>query len=304
MTRPFRSYDRLALFRAVARESSFSVAAEVLHMTKGAVSYQMRALERELGFALFDRHAHGAEVSVDGRRLLGASEIGFGIVDAELERLRRDSRPTITIGLTTYFASRWLSRRLTRFTDAHPGIGLRLQSTTMTIDPVRDGIDVLIRWGDGRWTDRDYECLFECPAFPVAHATLVNRVDRQGLADVLRTTRLLHDEHGSEAWKHWYRAAGLAYGVEHDDDGLVIPDPNVRLQAVADGQGVALADVLAEPELEDGRIGRFSNVALLDRGYFLACPASAPPTAELTAFRDWLLQEGAAFARTTSEKEC
>jgi LysR family glycine cleavage system transcriptional activator len=52
----FRSFDSLSVFRAVAEKMSFTAAGERLNMSKGAVSYQITKLERELGFELFERH--------------------------------------------------------------------------------------------------------------------------------------------------------------------------------------------------------------------------------------------------------
>ncbi|WP_315980571.1 LysR family transcriptional regulator [Aliamphritea spongicola] len=55
----FRHYDSLRLFDVVARHLSFTQAAEELHLTKGAVSYQITRLEEALGFSLFIRQHRG-----------------------------------------------------------------------------------------------------------------------------------------------------------------------------------------------------------------------------------------------------
>jgi DNA-binding transcriptional LysR family regulator len=49
--------DSLRAFEAVARHRSFTKAAEELHVTQSAVSQRIRALELELGVALFRRAA-------------------------------------------------------------------------------------------------------------------------------------------------------------------------------------------------------------------------------------------------------
>src|SRR3981081_2380510 len=45
----------LRSFEAAARTSSFAAAAAELNLTSGAISYQIRALEAHLGFALCER---------------------------------------------------------------------------------------------------------------------------------------------------------------------------------------------------------------------------------------------------------
>jgi len=51
----FRSWNSLKIFGTVARYESITIVAEELCQSKGAVSYQINKLEKELGFMLFDR---------------------------------------------------------------------------------------------------------------------------------------------------------------------------------------------------------------------------------------------------------
>ena len=110
-----------------------------------------------------------------------------------------------------------------------------------------------------------------------------------GLEAALPDLPLLHDRDGSDAWRDWHQAAGLPYRPRRD--GLVIPDPNVRVQAVIDGQGVALYDRLVADELTAGRLFQISPVELANYGYHLAYPRGALDTPGLRAFRDWILTE-------------
>jgi DNA-binding transcriptional LysR family regulator len=194
--------------------------------------------------------------------------------------------------MSTYFASRWLSPRLMTFIAGHPRIGLRLQPLIDLIDLIdlrAQNIDMAIRWGKGEWTDLEIEPLLPCPAFPTAGAAISKRVAEAGLEAALPGMPLLHDREGSEAWRDWHEAAGLPYRSTRDD--LVIPDPNVRVQAVIDGQGVALNDGLVAAELTAGRLFRISTVELANYGYYLAYPRGALNTPGLKAFRDWIMGE-------------
>ena len=53
MAIPYKHHDTLRLFIEVSQYLSFSDAAEELHMTKGAISYQIKTLEAGLGFKVF-----------------------------------------------------------------------------------------------------------------------------------------------------------------------------------------------------------------------------------------------------------
>ena len=54
----------LRAFEAAARTSSFTAAAKELNLTQAAISYQVRALEDHLGFALFERKPRGVRLKV------------------------------------------------------------------------------------------------------------------------------------------------------------------------------------------------------------------------------------------------
>lgn len=285
----FRSYDSLRIFNVVARHLSFTRAAAELNLTKGALSYQISRLEQELGFLVFSRKHRSLALTEKGRRLWHVAEVAFRDLEQEIAGLREAAPDRITVGMSTYFASRWLSPRLMTFTAAHARIGLRLQPLVDLIDLRAHDIDMAIRWGKGDWTDLEIEPLFACPAFPTAGAVITGQITEQGLETAMATLPLLHDRDGSVAWPDWHEAAGLPYRSTRND--LVIPDPNVRVQAVIDGQGVALNDALVAQELAEGRLHKISNVELADYGYYLAYPKGALGTAAVSAFRDWIMVE-------------
>lgn len=285
----FWSYDNLRLFEVVARHLSFTAAAAELHLTKGAVSYQIKQLEAALGFTVFDRQHRGIALTEKGQSLWLSSQLAFEGLERDIAKLRDDSAERITVGLSTYFASRWLSPRLMTFMAAHPEIRLRLQPLVDLIDLRPEGIDMAIRWGKGDWTDLAVERLFLCPARPTAGKATARRIEQDGLEAVLPDLPLLQDRDGSTAWIDWHRAAGLPYRSTRDD--LVVPDPNVRVQAVIDGQGLALNDDLVANEIAAGTLFRVSEVELADYGYFLAYPKGALATPGLKAFRDWIVAE-------------
>lgn len=288
----FKSYDSLRLFNIVARHLSFTAAAAELNLTKGAISYQVGRLERELGFPVFTRRHRGIDLTEKGEDLWHASRAAFRDLERKIAALRQEGPGRITIGMSTYFASRWLSPRLMTFTAGHPGVGLRLQPLIDLIDLGTQNIDMAIRWGKGEWRDLEFELLLPCPAFATAGAAIAERIARDGLEAALPGVPLLHDRDGSTAWRDWHAAAGLPYRTTRND--LVIPDPNVRVQAVIDGQGMALNDRLLEDELNRQRLFRIFEIELKDFGYYLAYPREALQAPELRIFRDWIMAEASA----------
>ena len=198
----FRSFDKLRNFCLVARHDSFSEAADALNLTKGAISHQIDRLESELGFKLFERGQKGIELTVSGHRLLSSSELAFDRLEQEIGYLRRQHQTSITIGMATYFASRWLSPRLMDFISLHTGIGLRLQPMIGMPDLRANHLDMAIRWGKGDWADpgMTVELIFPCPAKLTVSAETGESIESRGIEAVLGELNLLHDTEGSTAW--------------------------------------------------------------------------------------------------------
>lgn len=286
----FRHHDSLRLFAVVAEHESLSAAAAALNLTKGAVSYQIQRLEEALGFALFHRRPRGIEITDEGQALRATTRAAFDDIETKIDELRGGARRSVTLGLSTYLASRWLSPRLMTFMQRHPDIRLRLQPMIELVDLRGAGVDLAIRWGKGNWSDLAIEPLFLCPAFPTGTPALVSRIERDGIEAVIAETPLLIDRDSSTAWADWHATAGLPY--HQHDSSLTIPDPNVRVQAVIDGQGIALNDALVAAEITAGRLARLSSIALEDYGYFIAYAPGAladPRIADLVA---WLRGQG------------
>ncbi|MEM7169084.1 MAG: LysR substrate-binding domain-containing protein [Pseudomonadota bacterium] len=286
----FRQFDSLRLFCLVAGHGSFSAAAQALNLTKGAISQQIKGLEETLGFALFVRRPRGITLTPKGQDLLVSAQNTFFRLEQDIARLRQDQSNSITIGLSTYLASRWLSPRLMLFMKHHTGLRLRLQPLVDLTNLQDEGVDLAIRWGRGDWNDLIIEPLFACPAFPTGSAAAGELVRQKGPDAAFAELTLLKDREGSHAWADWYAVAGLPYRERADT--LTVPDPNVRVQAVIDGQGVALNDALVSAELERGQLVRLSEHQLDDYGYFLAYPPGTMDQPHLATFANWLMEQG------------
>ena len=282
----FKHYDSLRVFTHVARYGSFSAAAQPLNKTKGALSHQIRLLETALGFELFYRKPRGITLTPKGEELLSTCLGTFGTMEDVIERLRDSNTSHLTIGVTTYFASRWLSQKLMTFMQHKPDVRLRLQPMIDLSDLDGEGIDLAVRWGKGDWKDLKSELLFVCPAWPCGNETALRQVEELGLEAAFKQFTLLHDKQHSSVWKQWFSAAGLHYTDK--EDMLIIRDPNVRVEAVADRQGVALNDALVERELDAGRLYRLSDIELPDYGYYLVHSSKVASNPAAKAFSQWV----------------
>ena len=284
----FRSYDSLKIFDTVARSLSMTKAADEVHQSKGSISYQVGKLEAELGLRLFERAHAKLELTEEGRRLWHVSQTALSQIDREIEDLRGTAAGAVTVGALTYFSSRWLSPRLTRFFEANPGISLRIEPIN-SVEMLRSvRVDMAVLWGIGGWEDYKCELLLSLPAVPTANHAVAEQVRQLGLAEAVRQLPLLGDSSGDSGWRAWHAAAGLPYAPSRSS--LTIPDSNSRVQAVVDGQGIALWDDLVAPEIDDGTLVRLSDVGVKDAGYRILF-TERPMSQSAEAFLDWLRAE-------------
>ncbi len=283
---PSHHYDALRLFVAVAHYKSLSTAAEHLHLTKGALSHQIKRLENALGFTVFDRHARGITLSKKGQELFDIAQQSFAQLDKAIEKIMDEHIHSLTIGVTTYFASRWLSPKLTGFMQAHPNIRLRIQPMIDLVNFAGEEVDLAIRWGDGRWNDCQIIPLMNCPAWPTGDKKAYDLVEKDGFENALKKLTLLRDREDSNAWSEWFDLSGFT--IEKRSDTLIIPDPSVRVQAVLDGQGIALNDSLVSDEIINNKLYRLSSIELSNYGYHLAYEQNALSNAAVEDFINWI----------------
>jgi LysR family glycine cleavage system transcriptional activator len=295
MARRLPPLNALKAFEAAARNESFTRAAEELHVTQGAVSHQVKALEEMLGLKLFSREHQRLALTDSGRDYLGVVRDALDRIAAGTEQLTRRRDPNVlTISTSPDFAAKWLVHRLGRFAEAHPGIDLRVTATDHHVDFARDDVDLAVRHGDGKWPALDAVRLCAERLFPVCSPKLLaggKRVAKP--ADLLRFPLLRLED--SSTWTKWFAAAGVTEPKCH---GPIINRASMLIDAAIDGQGIALArTALAARDLIDGRLVKPVDVSLrLPNTYWIVAP-KASVTPRIANLREWLLAEAADDAR-------
>ena len=121
---------RLQVFHTVARLLSFTKAAQVLHMTQPAVTFQVRQLEEHFNTRLFDRTHNRVTLTEAGARVLGYAERIFeiyGELEASVKEITGEMGDTLTLGASTTVAEYMLPALLGRFKTAFPDISLSIK---------------------------------------------------------------------------------------------------------------------------------------------------------------------------------
>lgn len=121
----------LRYFLTVAREASFSRAADALYMSQPTLSRQIRDLEEELGTTLFVRTNRNVTLTRDGMRLRRRAQEIVELMDRtreEFENLDEDISGDVCIGSGETHAMRALARVAIDVRQEHPGVRYHLFS--------------------------------------------------------------------------------------------------------------------------------------------------------------------------------
>jgi len=282
----------LLMFEAAARHSSFTLAARECGVTQAAVSQQVRALERELGIALFRRLHRGLELTRQGSRLYRAAAMAFEHVANTADDLRDGGWPEgIAIGVTFAVATYWLIPRLPRFRALHPEIEVQIVATDRGFQKVADRVDAGIAFGTGPWPGFKATLLLPGRVFPVCSPAYLRSRPRLSRVEQLLGETLLSidtDRPGHIDWPVWFAEQGVAGYTGHVS--LKINSHPLLLQAACEGQGIALGwNLLTDDLLREGRLVRPLDATMTTaKGYyFLMTEAKCPE--RVLAFRDWVL---------------
>ena len=287
---PLYSYDMLRTFQVVAKNLSMTEAALKLNQSKGSISYQIKTLENQLGFTLFERSNARLHLTSKGQKLLNVSTLSLDQIDQEIELLKFKKPTPLTIALQSYFLSRWLSPRLMKFTAKHPEIGLRFVPLNFINEMDNIEADISICWGKEGMINSPHERLISCPACPTANSQIAERVKKEGLDKIILTTPLLFDSSESIGWQDWFSRAGIDF--KRSIQGVSISDSNSRVQAVIDGQGIALWDHLVSSEINSGNLHYLSNIQLDEYGYYIRVKENILENDTVKLFFKWIKEEG------------
>ena len=298
----------LRAFEAVGR---FGVgeAATRLNVTRAAVLHQVRALEAELGVALFARTSRGLKLSLDGRDYLQQVMESFDSIAENSRRLRRAGEGRyLVIDSLTSFATEFIIPRLPRFYAKHPDVGVEIKTLTKWYGPLEfesTGANVAIRGGtvETRYPGLVVEKLAHELHTPVCSPALLEECHPLTTPEDLAHCQLLVTTTAPEGWEGWLE---LASKQGYDVGGINLGNArrfdlmSMTMDLAIAGQGVDLGRVpLIDHHLSAGRLVTPFDIVLMSKdAYWLMCKDRTAASEEFIAFRNWLFEELDALGRT------
>jgi len=284
--RPLPSLKGLQAFEAFARTRSMTLAADTLHVTHGAVSRQIKALEAQLGARLVCGPRHRLDLTQAGRELAASLSTAFDMVAAALPGAEADDE--LKVSCQSTFAMKWVIPRLPRFLDRHPGVSVRIVEDSAPADFSRGDTQAAIRLqGRGGQPGLRRVAFLDHAYGPVLSPALFDAVDGDP-ARLLQLPRL-RSETFPLGWIRWAGDVGVTLapvperGFEHN---------TYLLEAAAAGLGVAVtAWAFAADDVTRGRLVAPWGFQRLPSRFCYLRPAAAR-NARAEAFGAWLREEG------------
>jgi LysR family glycine cleavage system transcriptional activator len=273
------SLPELHAFAAAARLGSFSLAAQDLHVTQGAISRAIARLEEHLGVALFQREGRRSVLTHAGQDYLAAVGPSIATIESATLAVRtRRSARQLRLSVPPTLFSHWLIPRLPGFSARHPGISLSFAPYRRDDTLTAPDIDAWIRVGRAQWpAGITAEYLVGRELVPICRPADLPLIRTP--ADLLARPLLFHTNYPRNR-------APLTPAADFELVSLLV-------QAVIAGLGVAVVQrALVEPELASGRIAiPIAQPVTLERGYHLCIPSGRAPNPALEDLRAWLMEQ-------------
>lgn len=256
MSRQLPSLNALRAFEAAARLESVTRAAAELHVTHGAISRQIRALEAEFGAALFGRAGRGLELTPAGRRLRDAASAALDQLRDGCNQLRRETAAApFVLGCSGSVLARWMIPRLERMSHDLPGLNLNLSVIENAPANAMPGLDAALMLAEPPWPATWQVPVLAperiAPVFSPRHPR--SAALRKASIAALEKEPLLHTASRPQAWPAWARAQRVAIGRLHF--GQSFEHLYYLLEAAMAGLGVAIApQPLVADDIASGRL--------------------------------------------------
>lgn len=289
--------NALLAFDAAMRTNSFTVAADELCVTPGAVGQQIHKLEEWLGVSLFTRRIRQIQPTADALAYWKRIQPALAQIRDASRSLKDRRSQGVWLSMPPSFAAKWFTRRMAHFLTSYPEVELHLNSSPLPVDFDSEQVDLAIRYFDGKDATLDATLIFDDEARVYCSPDYQRRLGLARPDDLLRAT-LLHTTIQPH-WSVWLRqfsqldeAQIRAIPAMHFDQGLL------AIEAARQGQGLVMTSpLLTEEEVAEGSlIEPFVCRLPLNTGYYVVHPRRTPLRPMAEAFKAWLKAQGEGYA--------
>jgi LysR family glycine cleavage system transcriptional activator len=209
--------------------------------------------------------------------------------------IRNQRSRSVRISMPPSFAACWFTRRMAGFLTRHPEVELHVNSTAALVDFERDGVDLAIRYFDGRDQSLDATLLYADEAHVYCRPDYAAGLGLVRPGDLVRATLL--DTTQYPHWRAWLRC--FASLDDHDFEGIARVQFDQSLMAIEtakQGQGVVMSSpVLVGEDVAQGRLVEpFAHALPLTNAYYVVHHRKLALRPAALALKAWLIAQSGA----------
>ena len=254
-----KSMPQFLAFASTAKLGSFARAGRELGLTASTVAKSVARLEELLGVKLFHRTTRQVTLTPDGEQLFIRCQRVLSEVD-ELEAIAANVRSApsglLRIDMPITFGKRVILPVLVRLMEQYPGLQVDARLSDQYCDPIRDGLDAVIRVGalaDSRLVARQFsqqqEVITASPRY----------LDRCGmprtLDDLAQHTAILFRAPSSGRERAWNLQDRQRAIELYPPSRMLLNDGEAIAAATCAGMGLSqLPNYMVDDAIADGRL--------------------------------------------------
>jgi len=263
---------QLNTFVKIADEGSLTRAAELLFTSQPAISAQIKALEEELGVALFERSSRGMQLTAKGRLLYDQAVETLDAaakLKADAQDLQQELVGELHIGVHTDFEFMRIGELHRLLQARHPRISPHFtQSMSSEILPdIRRGVlDAGFFFGPCQFADLAVDTLAEVPMRIVAPVAWSERIRDASLPDLAQLPWV----YTSPTCPFYALNQGLFSGLGDEPDKVAYVDSEDAVrELVRAGAGLSIlrADDAARMEASGGTVSWAGEAPGIELGF-------------------------------------
>jgi LysR family transcriptional regulator, glycine cleavage system transcriptional activator len=290
------STTALRCFDASARLGSLTKAAADVHLTQGAVSQQILALEQKLGATLFTRNKTGLQLTPAGQVYWADIAVALRQIERATQNMMstKGDGGTLNVSVASTFGTYWLMPRLRTFVTAHPEITINLSTQIGPVDFANSSSDAAIEFSSGAKPNLHAEFIMPLRLRPYCASKTAKAIpSKKQLIALLQKSALIRHTTVLAGWDGWLEGANVNNDIDkkHVNSGPQYDLLSMALNAVIEGFGIALLpDYLVEHALAQNQITALSKYYWSsENAYYLRYPESKKSLTSVQKFAQWLV---------------
>lgn len=288
--------NSLHVFCVAVREGGFRQAAQCLCVTPGAVSRQIKVLEDQLGYPVFERGAGANCVPTPaGRQLYERVADKMAAIVAAVDGSTHPRHTSVLVDTSVTLAMHWLIPQLRGFNERHPHIQVQVRTVDGGIDLAAPA-HVFIRREPAELRGLPHE------TFMVEHSVMVAspgllpsavQCDDAARKWIERLPRIGANSR-PDLWPHWQEFPGLS-GTNLEPT-LFFDNTVLAIQAAAQGLGICVVPEIFVMALLESRTLRLVFTDRVETGSYSFAVGRGRDSSRVRTFINWM-REVSDFAR-------